>query len=185
MVGPTNSGKSTLAQRLAAALDAPRVELDALYWRPEWTPAPDEEFQAAILDATAGERWVVAGNYHRTAQPITWPRAALVIWLDLPLRVILPRLIRRSWRRWRTRELLWGTNTEQFWRHLMLWDKEQSLIAWQLSTHRRNRARNEAEMRDQRWSHLRFVRLRSPREIEAFARAFEAAALVSAGQHPG
>ena len=159
-MGPTNSGKSTLAARLAAALDAPRVELDALYWRPEWTPAPDEEFQAAIREATSGERWVVAGNDHRTAQPITWPRADLVVWLDFPLHVILPRLIRRSWRRWRTRELLWGTNTEQFWKHLKLWDPAQSLIAWQISTHRRVRARNEAEMHDQRWQHLRFVRLR-------------------------
>lgn len=31
-------------------------------------------------------------------------------------------------------------------------------------------------MTDLRWAHLRFVRLRSPREIESFAQSFEQAA---------
>lgn len=176
VVGSSNSGKSTLARRLASSLDAPFVELDALYWRPGWVGAPDDEFAASVQQATAGDRWVVAGSYSRVTRPYVWPRAECVIWFDLPLHVTMPRLLRRSWQRWRTRELLWGTNTEVFWKHLKLWDIEQSLPAYALRTHWSRRRRQLAEMRDPRWAHLRFVRLRSPREIEAFARGFEAAA---------
>ncbi|MDT9150914.1 shikimate kinase, partial [Escherichia coli] len=53
VVGTSGVGKSTLAQRLAAALSLPYIELDRLYWRPEWEGAPDEEFFASIAQATA------------------------------------------------------------------------------------------------------------------------------------
>ncbi|HKS92649.1 MAG TPA: hypothetical protein VJQ83_12025, partial [Tepidiformaceae bacterium] len=54
VVGPSCSGKSTLAEQLGAALDLPYVELDALFWRPNWTEPEDEEFAAQLRDATAG-----------------------------------------------------------------------------------------------------------------------------------
>lgn len=85
VIGPSNSGKSTLAQPLARSIDAPFVELDALYWRPNWVGAPDDEFAAAVIEATAGEAWVVAGSYSRVSRPHIWPRAQCVIWIDLPL----------------------------------------------------------------------------------------------------
>ncbi len=174
VVGSSNAGKSTLAARLAKSLDAPFVELDALNWRPNWVEAPHEEFAAAVIEATAGDAWVVAGSYSRVTRQHVWPRAQCIVWLDLPLRTTLPRLIRRSWRRWRTRELLWGTNTEVFWRHLKLWDQEQSLIAFLVRNHRRQRRLRLAETRDPRWAHIEFVRLRSPQEVHAWVREFEA-----------
>ena len=170
VIGPSNSGKSTVGRQLATALDVPFIEMDALNWRPGWTPAPEEKFAAALDAATAGDKWVAAGSYRRVAHPIVWPRADCIVWLDLPLRVVLPRLLRRSWRRWRTRELLWGTNTEQIWKHLKLWSMTDSLLAFQLRTHRPRRKRNEADMADPRWSHIRFIRLRSPAAVEAFMR---------------
>lgn len=36
IVGSNNAGKSTLAARLAAETGFPRVELDALNWKPNW-----------------------------------------------------------------------------------------------------------------------------------------------------
>ena len=36
IVGSSNAGKSTLATRLAAETGFPRVELDALNWKPNW-----------------------------------------------------------------------------------------------------------------------------------------------------
>ncbi|OQX62059.1 MAG: hypothetical protein B5M51_06635, partial [Anaerolinea sp. 4484_236] len=65
VVGTTSSGKSTLAENLAKKLDLDFVELDALYWQPNWVGTPDEEFAAKTEDATRGNRWVVAGNYSR------------------------------------------------------------------------------------------------------------------------
>jgi adenylate kinase family enzyme len=176
VVGTTSAGKSTLADRLACALDVPFVELDALNWEPNWHALSDhdpEEFSRRIIEATAGDGWVVAGSYSRFSEPAFWGRLHTVVWLDLPLPQILVRVVRRSWRRWRTQELLWGTNTENFWDQLKVWDHD-SLLWWALNTHRQKRERLTAAMTDPRFAHIRFVRLTSSREVEAFARAVEA-----------
>ena len=70
VVGLSCSGKSTLGARLAEALDVPFVELDALYWKPNWTDSTAGEFREKILAATAGDDWVVAGSYSRHTEPI-------------------------------------------------------------------------------------------------------------------
>ncbi len=176
VLGGSCSGKSTLAHRLADVIDAPYVELDALYWRPEWTPAPVEEFVAALDAVSAEERWVAAGNYRSRAQATTWPRAELFVWLDLPLSLTLRRMVRRTWRRWRTRELLWGTNIENPWQHLRLWEYDRNLFTYTVLYHRSRRAEYERAMADPQWSQARWIRLTSPDAIEAFAREFEAQA---------
>src|SRR5947209_14117981 len=93
--GSTGAGKTTLARAIARRLDIPHVEMDALFWEADWTPAPDDVFFQRVRDATAGDAWVVDGNYTR-ARHLLWPRADIVIWLDFPLWVIFPRLLRRT-----------------------------------------------------------------------------------------
>lgn len=176
VLGDSCSGKSTLAQRLAEGLDARYVELDALYWRPHWTPAPVDEFLEALTTVASRDRWVTAGNYTSRAQVTTWPRAELIVWLDLPLWRVLPRMVRRTWRRWRNREVLWGTNVEEPWQHLRLWEVDKNLFSYTVLRHRSRRAAYIQAMLDPRWAHARWVRLRSSAEIEAFARDFEAQA---------
>ena len=109
---------------------------------------------------------MVAGSYHRTL-PITWPRADTIVWLNLPLPLVIRRILVRSWRRSRSEELLWGTNVERFWTHSKLWDRHQSLVTWALTTHWRHRRQYARAMRDPEWAHIRFVRLRSVRGIDA------------------
>ena len=117
VIGASGAGKTRLAERLARAIDAPFVEMDALYWLPEWVARAPEEFVGRLAQATAGERWVAAGNYFSSgAGQTVWARADCLVWIDLPLRTTLPRLLVRSWRRWRHHELLWGRNVERFWR---------------------------------------------------------------------
>ena len=96
-----------------------------------------------------------------------------MIWLDLPLPLLVSRLLRRSWRRWRSKELLWGTNYERFWPQLMVWRKEESLLWWIVTQHGRKRHSMLRYMVDPRWSHIRFFRLTLPSEVEAFSRAIE------------
>ena len=176
IAGNSCAGKSTLAQKLADRLDIPLIELDALNWLPDWIGLNDidpDELERRIAQATAGNGWVVAGSYMNFSRKIFWPRLDTVIWIDLPVPQLLYRMLRRSWVRRRTRELLWGTNYEKFWPQLMLWKKEESLAWWIVTQQKRKQEDMAACMADPRWSHIRFIPLRSSAEVEAFVRGID------------
>lgn len=171
MVGATGSGKSTLAQRLAARLGAPYVELDALFWEPHWTEAAPEVFRERVARATAGTRWVVAGNYGR-ARDLTWPRADTVVWLDYSLPLVLWRLTARTVRRAVTREVLWNGNREHLWEHCRLWS-DRSLFHWLFRTYWAYRREFPVLFAEPAHAHLRIVRLRRPRDAEMWLAAVD------------
>src|SRR4051812_27294310 len=52
--GTTGSGKSRLAERLAARRGLRVVELDALFWGRDWQPAPVELFRHRVERETGG-----------------------------------------------------------------------------------------------------------------------------------
>lgn len=164
IVGSAGAGKSTLGHALAARLCCPLIELDALYWRPNWQGTPDDKFRRQTAAALAGDRWVVCGNYS-SVRPLVWVRADTVVWLDYPLAVSFPRLCRRTWGRIRTQEELWGGNRES-WRAQLL--SRDSLLLYALRTHRRRRRNLEAQLSDPVYAHLMVVRLSSPRAATAW-----------------
>ena len=174
ITGQSCSGKTTLGERLAGLAGVPWVELDALYWKPGWQEPADEEFQAKLAAAVAGDGWVVAGNYYRHTSPSLWARAETIVWLDFPLHILAPRIVQRSWQRWRRNELLWGTNKERFWPQLKLWAPRDSLIAFAWQHRKSFRERQLAAMADPRWAHVRFVRLRSRAEVNRLLAMLEA-----------
>ena len=98
IVGRTGSGKTTLAGELAAALNVPHVELDALYFGPGFSTASLSVLRDRTSAAIAGDRWVTDGN-KRAVRDLVWPRADTIVWLDYPLIVSLWRLGRRALRR--------------------------------------------------------------------------------------
>jgi adenylate kinase family enzyme len=109
VVGVTGVGKTTFASALSERLGVPHVELDALYWQPQWTPRDPDEFRARIVAEVARDAWVIDGNYSATRDQV-WSSADTVIWLNYPLLLIFDRLLRRTLRRGVKREILWGTN---------------------------------------------------------------------------
>ena len=111
VIGSTCSGKTTLAGQLASLLQVPHIELDALHWRSNWTPAPKNEFHHQIRDAVAQPEWISDGNYSQL-RDIIWSRADTIIWLDYQLPLIMWRLLKRTFRRVVTRQLLWNGNVE-------------------------------------------------------------------------
>jgi hypothetical protein len=99
ILGRTGSGKTTLARELAASVGVPHVELDALYFGPDFSTVPLSVLRERTSAAIAGDRWVTDGN-KSAVRDLVWPRADTVIWLDYPWAVSFWRLGKRAL--WRT-----------------------------------------------------------------------------------
>jgi adenylate kinase family enzyme len=168
VVGATGSGKSTLAERLAVQLGGDFVDIDALNWGPNWTPAPAPALRERVSAALAGDCWVVAGNYSKV-RDLVWSRADTLLWLDYPLPLILRRLFRRTIRRVVTQEELWGGNRERFRTQFASRD---SLFLWALQTHYRHRREFPADLVKPEYAHLHVLRFRRPRELERWLAAW-------------
>jgi adenylate kinase family enzyme len=166
VVGNSGSGKSTLAAGLAARLGVPFVELDSIFHQPGWTELPRDEFRARVADRAAGDAWVIDGNY-TAVRDLVWARADTVVWIDLPRRLVMRRVIGRTIRRAVLRQELWNGNREPSSNWLTL-DPERSIIMWAWTQHAKYRARYGEAMADPAFAHLRFVHLRSQAEVRAF-----------------
>jgi len=117
IIGITGVGKTHLARELAARLGLPHVELDGLYWGPDWSRSPREVFRSRLDAALRGDRWIADGTYLTRGSDITWSRADTLVWLDYRLPLVYARLARRTWQRLGKREVLWHGNRERLAHH--------------------------------------------------------------------
>jgi adenylate kinase family enzyme len=166
VVGNSGSGKSTLARELAARLGVPYLELDGVFHQPGWEPLPAEEFQRIVAERASEDGWVIDGNYSGV-RPVVWARADTVVWLDLPRRIVMQRVIWRTARRAVTRQELWNGNREPL-ANFLSWDPEKSLISWAWHKHAEYRVRYGAAPADPVNAHLTFIRLTSRRDVARF-----------------
>ena len=165
VVGTSCSGKTTLARELARRLGMPHVEFDALFWGPNWTPVPTDEFRSRLTAALAADRWVADGGY-ATVRDITWSRVDTIVWLDYPMRLVLARWARRTVARLRSREEFWpGSGNRESLRNAL---RRDGLLWWILRTHHRRRRTMAAGLRAR--PDIAVVHLRSPAEAEAWLR---------------
>jgi adenylate kinase family enzyme len=159
----SGSGGTWLGSELAERLGVPFHELDALFWKPGWVESTAEELHAAVLPIVATDAWVIDGSYQSKIGQLVLGNADVVVWLDLPMRTWLPRLVRRTFRRARTGEELWEGNHESLRKAFLSRD---SLILFTLR-HFQARRRRYPE----RFAAYEVVRLRSHAEIDAFLRS--------------
>lgn len=169
VVGNSASGKTTLARDLAMRLGVPHVELDAHHHLAGWRPAPRRvmiEQVRSALDAADAQRggWVVCGNY-ATVRSLLWARADTIVWLDLPRRVVMHRVVRRSLRRVLGRQRLWNDNRESLADVLALRDPERSIVRWTWDGVSGYQRRYRALRASGTWPELRWVHLTSPRQV--------------------
>ena len=162
VLGVSGSGKSTVGRALAARLEVPYVELDELHHGPNWTEATAEELRAKVEPVAAQPAWVIDGSYRAKLGSLVLERADTVVWLDLPIRVWLPRLARRTFTRMVTREELFNGNREHF-RNLF---ERPNIFGWAWRKHFANR--HELEGWAARHPHARLVRLRSSEDVQRF-----------------
>ncbi len=94
VVGSSASGKSTFSKQLAMKLGVTYIEMDRLFWLPDWKELDDETFFDKVVDVTQQDAWVLDGNYSRT-QPYNGkesiPSSGSIIHVLSPL--IAPSLV--------------------------------------------------------------------------------------------
>lgn len=168
VIGTSGSGKSTLAREIAAAIGAPHIELDALFHQPGWVPAERDVFRAEVSKAVAAPAWVTDGNYSSFLRDIIWPAADEIVWLDYPFRIVIWRLFLRTVRRGIKREVLWNGNREPLRENFL---SRGSLFIWAKNTHWKHRRDWIVAFASPEMAHVRIVRLRRPREADAWLRA--------------
>jgi adenylate kinase family enzyme len=159
----SGSGKTTLGRVLADRLGVPFHELDALNHGPGWTEATAAELRARVEPIVAGPAWVIDGGYRGKLGDLILARADTVVWLDLPRRVWLPRLLLRTARRVVLRKELWNGNRETL--RGVLWGRNALIpFAWRVFAERRRRYPVEL-------APYPVVRLRSSRQVARFLAA--------------
>jgi adenylate kinase family enzyme len=162
VVGTTGSGKTTVAREIAARLQIPHIQLDALYWDRDWTGVPDEVFRERITAAIAEDQWVADGNYSRM-RSLVWGRANTVVFLDYAYFRVFWQLLKRTIQRGLRKEVMWGHNRETLGKAFFSRD---SILLWMLKTYRRNSKKYPALFKKPEYAHLEVVHLRTARETE-------------------
>jgi shikimate kinase len=156
-------GKTTVGRRLAATLCVRYVELDAINHQAGWRELDAAELRRRVEPIVAGDAWVIDGSYRGKLGDLVLAAADTVVWLDLPRRVWLPRLVVRTLRRVVLRETLWNGNRESL---RAVFSGGDSLFAFALHAAPRRRQRYPREL-----ARYRVARLRTPAEVDAFLRA--------------
>jgi hypothetical protein len=147
---------------LSRTLGVPHTELDALYWGPNWTPAPPAEFRSRVESAVAEPSWVVDGNYSMV-RDLVWGNATTLIWLNYPFYLVFPRSLMRTCRRIITRESLFSGNRES----LRITDPG-GIPWWVVRSFWRHRREYPATLRQAEFSHLQVFEFTWPDQTERF-----------------
>lgn len=88
IIGCPGSGKSTFARAIAAKTGLPLYYLDMMYWNPDRTTKPKDEFRAALRETVELTEWIIDGNYGSTLE-IRMDACDTVIFLDYPVEVCI------------------------------------------------------------------------------------------------
>lgn len=169
VVGTSCAGKSTFARSLGQARACPVIELDELYWGPDWTPKPASEFHRLVADAVAAERWVAAGNYSAVRQAL-WSRATTVVWLNYSLPRVFSRGLRRTIARNLSGAEIFHGNRESLRRSFL---SRESILLWILTTFHRRRRELEALRAANTFGHVQWLEARHPRDAAAIMRILQ------------
>jgi adenylate kinase family enzyme len=154
-----------MAGRLAARFGLPCHELDALYHGPNWQPRA--EFRSEVERIARSSHWVTEDQYRSVLGDLLLERADVYLWLDLPRRTVMFRVIRRSVGRAVTGRELWNGNRESF----RDWLDPGHPIRWAWTQHAAKRHRTRDRLRGH--PRLTVVRLTSARAVRAWLRTLE------------
>ena len=158
-------GKTTLARAIAEKTRVTHIEMDAIFWKPNWVESDPEEFAANMESAIAGapDGWVTDGHYWSRLNDTVLGKADMVIWLDLPWLVMFWRMLRRSFKRAWDKEKICGDNTES-WRKMFT----REALWWYWVRHPRRMGGRGGRLQQLVPQSTPVIRLRSAKELDRF-----------------
>jgi adenylate kinase family enzyme len=159
--GPSNAGKSTLADSVSRKLNVPVVFLDQLRFAPntDWEERPDEEFRQLHDAAVAGDEWIMDGNYS-SLLPQRFERATGIILLSTDRWSALQRYLVRTLAQSRRIGSLDGGKDSLKW----------SMVKWILFQQPKRRVAYNKRLYEQG---LPIIQLRSMAELNLLYKAWE------------
>ncbi len=166
VVGSSGSGKTTFSKILASKLNIPRIELDQIFWGPNWKQSSDEIFFERVQKAVSLEAWVLDGNYTRTMH-ITRKKVTAIVWLDYSYSRILVQAICRSFTNIINGKEIWPNTGNKETLRLTFFSKE-SILLWTITNLGKIKRKYEFLSTDPAHKHISFYRLRSPKEANNF-----------------
>ena len=138
VVGTSGSGKSTLGKYLANKLNYRYLELDALFWLPNWTKRDSAELKSLIeAEQSKPGGLVLDGNTLSKGAVIS--EGDVLIFLDYSRALIVSRVLRRTIKRVLFRTELWSGNREEG-KFLFSRDPDVNPVLWAFKTHYRRQA---------------------------------------------
>lgn len=168
IIGSSGSGKSTFSKRLSSVLKIPCIEMDAVFWGPDWSYPSDEEFFRKIENLLDQECWILDGNYTRTT-PIKWKRVQTVIWIDYSFPRTIFQSVKRATKRAFTKNEIWpGTGNRETFRKSFF--SKESIILWSLKNYGKIKTRYRKTFSDSHYSHIQFIRISSPSDADELLR---------------
>ncbi|MFE9137658.1 adenylate kinase [Streptomyces sp. NPDC007355] len=145
------------------SLGLPHTDLDDILFAHDG-PLPLDEFRAKAECVTQGDAWVGKGNYSKLAD-VVWHRAEVLVWLDLPLALVVPRIVYRS-----LRQLVGLYTSTQAQR--LTWNRaflgRRSLLRTAVRKYRHNRPRYAQQVAETAVLGVQGVQLRSGRQADAW-----------------
>ncbi|KQC12306.1 MAG: hypothetical protein APR63_02890 [Desulfuromonas sp. SDB] len=160
IVGTSCSGKTKLAEELSSILNIPHIELDHLFWKPNWKMTPREEFYKTVKQKVSASTWIIDGNYSIVSD-LTWQRATMIIWLNYCFpRIFLQGFI-RTLKRIFFQEKLFGGNRETFQQSFF---SKNSILWWIVYSYSRMKRKYTDTFSSEQRIAQEKIQLNSPRQ---------------------
>ena len=159
VMGGNGAGKTTFSLQLAENTGLPVTHLDRLSWTGHWEERPREEFDAMLLETLRTPRWIIDGNYGRTAE-LRARYCDTLILLDVSTPICIWSIVKRVLKNYgRTRPDMGGDCPERF---------DIGFLQSALRLPKKARARYVQMEKDPEYSHVEFIRLRGRRAAKRF-----------------
>ncbi|GJL86811.1 MAG: ATPase AAA [Minwuia thermotolerans] len=162
VIGNAGGGKSTMCAAICAVHGLPYAAIDRIQWQPGWVPTPPEEYAEQHSDLIAQDRWLIDGYGSWESVLARIDAADTIILVDHPILVHFWWATKRQ-----VRSIFRGRPDGP--EGCRMWPVTVRLYRMMWWLHRTMRPRLLAEINLHNRS-KRIIRIRSPRELNAFAR---------------